>query len=164
VSKKSYNCLQKSENVPVLWPRRTVVGRLEIYLGRFAERLSLLTGMVTSLWFRCRVCICVGLCAAGSLQHDTAAAALTLFEGQQSSTSSRFENIVDTLAAQAGAFQISLCANFSRDRLSIVFRDESHRLLAHFLNRNGVFSKILLQPNEDDRNTSAQSLSFFNPL
>jgi hypothetical protein len=104
------------------------------------------------------------LCAAASLQHDTAATALTLFESQQSSTGSRLENIVDTLATQAGAFQISLCANFSRDRLSIVFRDESHRLLAHFLNRNGVFSKILLQANENDGNAGAQSLSFFNPL
>lgn len=42
--------------------------------------------------------------------------------------------------------------------------DKSQRLLAHFLNRNGVFSEILLQTNKNDGNTSAQSLSFLNPL
>jgi hypothetical protein len=62
----------------------------------------------------------VGLRTAGPLQHDTATAALALFESQQSGTSSRLKNIVDALAAQTGAFQISLCANFSRDSLSIM--------------------------------------------
>lgn len=108
--------------------------------------------------------MCVVMRMTGSLQHDAAATTLTLFESQQSSTSSRLKNIIDALAAQTGAFQISLCANFSCNSLAIVFGDKSHRLLAHFLNRDGVLSKIFLQANEDNGYASAQSLGFLNPL
>lgn len=106
--------------------------------------------------------MCIGVRMV--LQDHTAATTFALFECQQSSTSSCLENIVNALAAQTGAFEISLCANFSCDRLAVMLGDESQRLLAHFLDRNGVFSKILLQTNKNDRNTSAQSLSFLNPL
>jgi hypothetical protein len=98
------------------------------------------------------------------LQHNAATAALALLKGQQSSTSGSLKYVVDAFAAQAGAFKISLRANFPSNCLSIMFRHKTHRLLAHFLDRDGVLSKIFLKTNENNGNAGAQAGGFLNPL
>jgi hypothetical protein len=100
----------------------------------------------------------------GASQNDTAATSLALFKGQKSRTGRGLEYIVDAFSAQAGAFQISLGANIPGNGLALVFGDESHRLLAHLLDRDGVFAQILLQADEDDGDAGAQSGGLFDPL
>lgn len=97
-------------------------------------------------------------------QHNAAAASLSLLKGQESGTSSSLEHIVDALAAQAGALQIPLGADVSCNSLTFVLGNESHRLLSHVLDGDRIFSKVLLQADEDDGNAGAQSGGLLDPL
>lgn len=89
------------------------------------------------------------------LQHDTAATALTLLKGQEGGASGSLKDIIDALAAQARTFQIPLGVNLAADSLAVVLGNESQRLLAHLLDRDRVFSEVLLQTDEDNRDTAA---------
>lgn len=100
----------------------------------------------------------------GCSQDDAAATALALFERQESGPGCSFKHIIHALAAQARTLQISLGADVSCDGLAVVLRDESHRLFAHLLDSDRVFSQVLLQADEDDGDASAQSGRFLDPL
>lgn len=97
-------------------------------------------------------------------QQDAAASTLAFIEGQEGSTCGSLEDVVDAIATQAGALEISLGTRLSSNNLGVVRRNEAKRLLPHLLDRNRVFSEVLLQPDEDNGNASAKTGGLFDPL
>jgi hypothetical protein len=91
---------------------------------------------------------------SATLQDNTAATTLGLFKCQECCSSRSFEYVVNALAAQTRAFEISLGIDLSGSHLAVMWCHESKRLFPHLLNRNRVFSKILLEAHEDNGNAS----------
>jgi hypothetical protein len=101
---------------------------------------------------------------AASSENDTASGVLALFKREEGRTRSCLKYIIDTFTAQAGAFQVPPGADFACRCLAFLGRYEPHRLFPLLLDGDGVFSKVLLQPYEDDGDAGTKSRGFFYPL
>ena len=98
------------------------------------------------------------------LEDHAATRALAFLESQQRSSRCGFEDIVNPFAGQRRAFEVFSCANGLSNVARVFGRDEALGAFAHFFDGDWVFSKIFLQPDEDDGDTWTAFLCFFHPL
>lgn len=101
---------------------------------------------------------------AERLQDDAAPGALAALEGQQRGAGRGLEDVVDALAAQAGALEVLAGVDLPGDGLALLRRDEAHGLLAHLLDGDGVLAQVLLQADEDDWDVRAETAGLLDPL
>lgn len=98
------------------------------------------------------------------LQNHTAAAALAILKRQEGGARGGLENVVDALAAEAGALEVALGTDLPGDDLAVVGGDEAERLFAHLLDGDGVIAEVLFEADEDYGDAGAEVHDFCDPL
>lgn len=83
---------------------------------------------------------------------------------EQTGASSHLKDIINTLASQSRAFQISSSPNPAGNGFSLLRAYKWGASSSHFLNSTSVRSQILLQAHKQYWNIRAQFVYFFNPL
>lgn len=96
--------------------------------------------------------------------ENHAAGAFPLVKSQQRRSGGGLEDVVDTFTRQRRAFEVFAGSNLCSGLVAFFGCHESERLLAHFLDSQGIFAEVFLQTDEDDRHTWASFLCFFDPL
>lgn len=98
------------------------------------------------------------------LLENHAAGAFPLVESEQRGSGGGFEYVVYTLASQGGALEVFASTNRRPGLVAFLGRHELERLLAHFFDGQGIFAKIFLESDQDDWDTGASLVRFFDPL